>query len=155
MNTKWTCPNCETVNDNNSECIVCKMTYSDALNEYSSAANPAPAHSTGNRPMRKNLKPSDIKLNFPEESVKEAFTESTHDVSALASATAWASVVSGAVSLLFCMAFHMVFAILLSVISISSGVFSIKEGGGKKAVCGLIIGIITFFIALLMNIYNG
>ena len=155
MSTKWTCPNCETVNDNSSECVVCKMTYSDAMNKYNSATNPPSAHSTINRPVRNNPAPSDIKLNFPEENVKEAFTEPTHDGSALAGTAAWASVVSGSVSLLFCMAFHMVFAILLSVISISSGIFSIKESGGKKAVCGLIIGIVTFFIALLMNIYNG
>lgn len=153
MNTKWTCPNCETVNNNSSECIVCKMTYSEALKKYNLVTTPLSVHSTTNHTLQKNPDSSDIKLNFPEENSDEKIVESKHDSSTLAGITAGISIILGAVGLILCMAFNLILTILLSIVSISSGIFSIKEKGGVKAVIGITIGVVAFMIAFIMSIY--
>lgn len=142
MNNIWICPKCETKNEECSTCVVCGLTYENAIE------------------LREKMHPVDEseknKDNLATEHEKKHAYNDNGEINNISSKLDKLSIVSiilGLISVLFAISIHNVLTGIFSIASIITGILSCEQKVSTKSIIGIIIGSVGLIFMLVINIF--
>lgn len=135
MEETWTCPQCETLNKNTDMCIVCGMSYQNAMDTMKKY-NAKQSHN------REDVNPAKIRFNWTDESKNVSEIQPKEEHKNLLHIVSLFTAIIGILTLLFVP----YLAGVCSLAAIICGIISLKKQFNKISVAGIVLGGICFVI---------